>query len=152
VMDVNAAVSNALFLVEQQRGGGPLRIERRLDPQLPPILGDQAQVEQVILNLCLNARQAMSKSGGTLTVSTYVREGGVIVQVADSGPGISPEARPHIFTPFFTTRRDGNGIGLAICARIMLEHSGRIEFACPPAGGTVFTVSFPGETLQERAA
>ena len=151
-MDVNAALENVLFLVRQQRTKAPIRVERRSEPALPPVLGDPALIEQVFVNVCLNACQAMSATGGTLTVSSFVRDERVIVQMADTGPGIPQEVRPHVFTPFFTTRHDGNGLGLAISARIILEHGGQIEFSCPPEGGTIFSVSLRAISAREQAA
>ena len=151
-MDVNAALDNVLFLVRQQRTGkAPVEVERRLS-ELPPVCGDAAQLEQVFLNICLNACNAMNPAGGSLTVTSFLREGQVIVQFADTGPGIPVEVRPHIFTPFFTTRHDGNGLGLAISARIIVEHQGQIDFSCPAEGGTVFSVSLPAAAGKERAA
>ena len=151
-MDVNAALDNVLFLVRQQRTGkAPVEVVRLLS-ELPPVQGDPAQLEQVFLNICLNACNAMNGTGGTLTVKSFLREGQVTVQIADTGPGIPAEVRPHVFTPFFTTRHDGNGLGLAISARIVVDHQGQIGFNCPPEGGTVFSVSLPAAHAKERAA
>lgn len=143
-LDVNATLENVLFLVKQQRTDAPIAIERECG-EIPTVYGDPAQIEQVFLNLCLNACQAMSAKGGTLRVRSAFRERRVLVEIADSGPGIPPEIQPHLFTPFFTTRRDGNGLGLATSARIVVEHHGRIDFDCPPGGGTVFTITLPPE-------
>ena len=125
---------------------------RSPDPSLPPLHGDPGQIEQVLLNICLNALQAMNGAGGTLTVTSFVRDAFVVVQIADTGPGIPLEVRPHIFTPFFTTRREGNGLGLATSARIVVEHRGQLEFDCPPEGGTLFSLSLPIEQSLEQAA
>ena len=151
-MDQNAALENVLFLVRQQHSRALVTVVRSGDATLPPVHGDPAQIEQVFLNVCLNAHQAMSTAGGTLTVSSFARAEQVIVQVADTGPGIPAEVRPHVFTPFFTTRHDGNGLGLAISARIVVEHGGHIEFSCPDGGGTVFSVSLPVASAKEQAA
>ena len=142
-MEVTPVIENVLFLVRQQRSGAPVAIRFDPDPSLPALYGDPGQIEQVFLNICLNALQAMSAKGGTLTVTSFVRDAFVIVQIADTGPGIPLEVRPHIFTPFFTTRHDGNGLGLATSARIVVEHRGQIEFDCPPEGGTLFSLSLP---------
>jgi len=152
-LDVNAVLENVLFLVRQQRGGkATVLVEWRPGVLLPPVCGDPALLEQVFVNVCLNACQAMNGAGGTLTVTSLLRNERVLVQIADSGPGIPEAVRPHIFTPFFTTRRDGNGLGLAISARIVVEHGGQIDFSCPPAGGTIFSVSLPLGTTLEKAA
>lgn len=138
--DVNETVDKVLFLVSQQRRAAPVEVRAVLDRGLPPVLSDPAQLEQVLLNLCLNAAQAMAK-GGTLTVRSYAEERRVAIEVADTGPGIPEEVRPHIFKPFFTTKTEGNGLGLAISARIIAEHGGNIAYRCPPGGGTVFTIT-----------
>lgn len=151
-VEVSDVLENVLFLVEQQCKKAPIAVKWRAEPALPPVHGDPAQLEQVFLNVCLNACQAMNGGGGTLTVDSFLRDGRVIVQIADTGPGIPPDVRPHVFTPFFTTRRDGNGLGLAISARIVVEHGGQIEFTCPVEGGTLFSVSLPVDAAREQAA
>ncbi len=152
-LDVNAVLENVLFLVRQQRTSkATIHIVRHSEPLLPPVDGDPALLEQVFVNVCLNACQAMNGAGGTLTVSSLLRDGRVIIEIADSGPGIPEAVRAHIFTPFFTTRHDGNGLGLAISARIVLEHGGLIDFSCPKSGGTIFSVSLPIGTSIEQAA
>jgi signal transduction histidine kinase len=117
-----------------------VEVKAILDRGLPRVLGDPSQLEQVLLNLCLNASQAMA-GGGTLTVRSFAEERRVTVEVQDTGPGIPDDVRPHIFKPFFTTKTEGNGLGLAISARIIAEHGGNIAYRCPPGGGTVFTIT-----------
>lgn len=146
--DVNEGIEKVLFLIRQQLRGASVVVQPDLAAGLPPVLADPSHLEQVLLNLCLNACQAMQASGtGTLTVRTRPREGSVAVEVADTGPGIPAELRGQIFKPFFTTKRQGNGLGLAISARIVAEHGGHIGYRCPPEGGTTFTI-----TLQEAPA
>jgi signal transduction histidine kinase len=147
--DVNATLEKVLFLIRQQRNGGASEVVPELTPELPAVLADPSQLEQVFLNICLNACQAMgSQGGGKLTVRSRPGDGNVVVEIADTGPGIPADLRAQVFKPFFTTKREGNGLGLAISARIVAEHGGHIGYRCPPEGGTVFTV-----TLQQvRAA
>jgi signal transduction histidine kinase len=146
--DVNATLEKVLFLIRQQSRGTQVEVEAKLGLSLPAVLADPAQLEQVFLNLCLNAVQAMAGSPGSLRISSRAGEAGlVIVDVADSGPGISPDLREELFKPFFTTKREGNGLGLAISARIIAEHGGHIGYRCPPEGGTIFSV-----TLKEAQA
>jgi signal transduction histidine kinase len=151
--DVNASVERVLFLVRQQARGGAVEVRAALAPALPPVLADPSQLEQVFLNVCLNACQAMNGKGGTLTVRSLAADGRVTVEVEDTGPGIPEPLRQHVFKPFFTTKRQGNGLGLAISARILAEHGGHIGYRCPDGGGTVFSVTLqqarPGA---ERAA
>jgi signal transduction histidine kinase len=141
--DVNATIEKVLFLIRQQSRNGSIVLHPELAPDLPPVLADPAQLEQVFLNVCLNACQAMGArgEGATLTLRSRAAEGTVVVDVADTGPGIPADVRAQVFKPFFTTKREGNGLGLAISARIVAEHGGHIGYRCPPEGGTVFTVT-----------
>src|SRR5512137_1532098 len=146
--DVNGTLEKVLFLVRQQCRGTPIEVAADLGPSLPPVLADPSQLEQVFLNLCINAVQAMSGGPGLVRVGTRLGESGlVVVEVGDSGPGIPPDLREQLFKPFFTTKREGNGLGLAISARIIAEHGGHIGYRCPPEGGTIFAV-----TLMESQA
>jgi C4-dicarboxylate-specific signal transduction histidine kinase len=145
--DVNGCIEKVLFLVKQQSRGGVVSIESQLSAGLPHVLADPFQLEQVFLNICLNACQAMGAGGGALVIRSRSGDGNVAVEIEDSGPGIPPDLRAQVFKPFFTTKREGNGLGLAISARIVAEHGGHIGYRCPPEGGTVFTV-----TLQQARA
>jgi len=155
--DVNETLEKVLFLVRQQRRAASVEIRAEMDRGVPQVLGDPSQLEQVFLNICLNACQAMGQAG-TLTLRSFQEEGRVTVDVADTGPGIPLEVRSHIFKPFFTTKTEGNGLGLAISARIIAEHGGHIAYRCPSAGGTVFSVTLkqasaqPAERPVERIA
>jgi signal transduction histidine kinase len=156
-IDVNATVEKVLFLIRQQCRGGCVAVDPRLAQEIPPVLADPGQLEQVLLNICLNACQAMGPQGqGKLVVRTQGGDGTVSVEVQDSGPGIPQEVRAHVFKPFFTTKREGNGLGLAISARILAEHGGHIGYRCPPEGGTIFTVTLRqaqgGRPATEHAA
>jgi signal transduction histidine kinase len=142
--DVNGTLEKVLFLIRQQCRGTSTEVAASLHAPLPPVLADPSQLEQVFLNVCLNACQAMYLEGGTLTVRSLAGEGRVTVEIEDTGPGIPDKLRPNIFKPFFTTKRQGSGLGLAISARIVAEHGGHIGYRCPPGGGTVFAI-----TLQE---
>jgi signal transduction histidine kinase len=150
--DLNSTLEKVLFLVRQQRRLAAVHVETELG-EVPHVLADPHQLEQVFLNVCLNACQAMGGAGGRLTVRSRVGEGRVIVDVEDTGPGIPENVRPNLFKPFFTTKREGNGLGLAISARIVAEHGGNIGYRCPPGGGTIFTVTLqPVKATPERAA
>jgi hypothetical protein len=145
--DVNGTIEKVLFLIRQQSRNGAIVLDAQLTPALPPVLADPSQLEQVFLNICLNACQAMTGAAGRLTLRTRAGEGTVSVEIEDTGPGIPADLRAQVFKPFFTTKREGNGLGLAISARIVAEHGGHIGYRCPPEGGTVFTV-----TLQQAHA
>jgi hypothetical protein len=139
--DVNGSLEKVLFLIRQQRRTTRVEIQPDLAASLPQVLADPAQLEQVFLNVCLNAVQAMGDQGGTLGIRSREREGRVAVEISDSGPGIPPDLQAQIFKPFFTTKREGSGLGLAISARIVAEHGGHIGYRCPPEGGTTFTIT-----------
>jgi signal transduction histidine kinase len=155
--NVNLTLEKVLFLVrQQQRRTASVEIAPDFAADLPPVLADPSQLEQVFLNVCLNACQAMGGKG-KLRIRTFADEGRVAIEIADSGPGIPPEVRPHLFKPFFTTKREGNGLGLAISARIVAEHGGHIGYRCPQEGGTIFSITLQqarggGERATEHAA
>jgi len=127
-------------------------IKKVFDPSLPPIRGDRARLTQVFLNLVKNAFQAMKESGA-LTVTTrletdfQIREQGsarnrlIWVDIADEGSGIKEQDLPHIFSPFFTTKNNGSGLGLAASYAIIKEHGGLIRVESAEGKGTTFKVS-----------
>ena len=103
-------------------------------------MADRDQIVQVLINLLENARDAAG-SGGKVTVRTRTREGFVELEVTDSGPGLSDEARAKLFTPYYTTKQKGTGLGLANVHRIVTDHGGEIRVVSEQ--GAVFTVSLP---------
>jgi signal transduction histidine kinase len=129
---------------DPQKDGIALRVQ--VEPGLT-IHGDQVQLEQVLLNLLINARQAMLGKGGALTVKAAADGPGVRVQVVDTGPGIPAKLLPKIFEPFFTTKGGtgrGTGLGLSICKDIVEHHGGRIDVRSTVGKGTTFTLHLPG--------
>lgn len=141
-VDVNRMLADTLELVRAQAGAQGVALESDFATDLPPVLGSTAALQQVALNLLTNALQAMP-AGGRLHTSTRALPSGraVEVRIADSGPGVAPEARAHLFEPFYTTRTDGTGLGLALCREIVLNHGGTIELLDAP--GAVFRVVLP---------
>jgi signal transduction histidine kinase len=111
------------------------------DARLPAVPLDRDKFEQAVLNLVINALEAMP-AGGSLTVSAAVEEGELRVSVADTGPGIPPEAQPSLFQPYFSTKDRGTGMGLALSEKLIGQHGGRIEFTTGPEG-TTFRISVP---------
>ena len=112
-------------------------------PDLPRILAAPDQIGEVFMNLIVNARDAMP-DGGILTVRTCASDGHVCAFVSDTGTGIPPEVREHIFEPFYTTKGDkGTGLGLAICYRVVHDHGGEILVESQPGVGTTFEIRFP---------
>jgi signal transduction histidine kinase len=129
-----------------------IEIVKNLDPRLPMIMADPMQMQQVFLNLLMNAAEAMPQ-GGTLTVKTSGSGGteGVRIEIADTGKGIDPEIGENIFQPFFTTKHKGSGLGLAISKQFVEMHAGKISAGKNPGGGTVFTIVLPRAPLEEVA-
>lgn len=116
------------------------------------VYGNEIQLSQMLLNLTLNAMQAMEKEGGTLTIATGADEHHIYFKVADTGPGIPEEARGKIFDPFFTTKESGKGtgLGLAIVQQVVEEHEGTIAVDSREGEGTTFTVRFPLSRREEK--
>jgi PAS domain S-box-containing protein len=119
-----------------------LKVDLRLADGVPPVRGDSELLRQAVLNLVLNAVQAMP-DGGRLTVSLERRGDVALVLVADTGKGIPPEHRSRIFQLFFTTRKGGSGLGLATTFRIVQLHNGSIDFVSEPGQGTAFRIELP---------
>ncbi len=149
--DVNAIIRETLVLLEHQFRTSQIRVETSLLQELPPILGNPGKLQQVFLNLFLNAKDAMTgvEEGRTLRVATEVN-GHVSISISDSGSGIAPEHLRRIYDPFFTTktsRRDGQprgtGLGLAVTYGIIQEHSGKIHVESQVGEGTTFYLEFP---------
>lgn len=114
--------------------------------RLPRVLADAAQIDQVLVNLALNAIQAMrATGGGVLTLRASAQRSGVALHVGDTGPGVAPAVRRRLFDPFFTTRPDGAGLGLFSCRRIAEAHGGTLAVRSAPGRGAQFTVWLPGE-------
>ena len=111
---------------------------------MPEFTGDETQLEQVLLNLLLNAQNAISASGQIEVLLCYDSDTATIrMEVSDNGPGIPEELRKRIFQPFFTTRTDGAGLGLATCLKNVQYHGGSIEVRSEVGQGTTFVVSIP---------
>ena len=141
--DLAALVSQILRLVRPQAAQENVQIVCTVSPRLPAVSADPVQMEQVLVNLILNAMQAMrATGGGTLTVTLDCRKEGARVRIADTGPGISAQNRRRLFDPFFTTRPDGAGLGLFSCRRIAEAHGGAISVRSRP-GATQFTLRLP---------
>jgi signal transduction histidine kinase len=141
-LSVNQLLTETLTLLEAQAAGQSVTIERDLDPKAPQVLGSANALRQVFLNLATNALQAMP-DGGTLRCRTRGQQDRVEVRFADTGPGVAPEDRRHLFEPFFTTRPEGTGLGLALCREIVAQHGGQIELEAQAEGGAAFRLHLP---------
>jgi two-component system NtrC family sensor kinase len=144
--DLNAIIERCVLLLGHQMTLQSIELQKKLDPELPPLFCDAGQVQQALLVIMLNAVEAM-QHGGRLgiesTFDTQDRMGRVVVR--DDGPGIPPEVLSHIFEPFFTTKDEGKGtgLGLPIALGIVQQHGGNIEVDSTPQKGTTFTVLLP---------
>ena len=141
-VSVNEILNETLDLMAAQAAAQKVVIERELQPNLPPVPGSANALRQVFLNLATNALQAMP-GGGRLRCGSgeHPQQGTVEVRFDDTGPGISAEDRRHLFEPFFTTRPDGTGLGLALCREIVAQHQGRVELETREGPGTSFVIS-----------
>ncbi len=149
--NLNTTVEHTVMLVRQQVLSRPIKIELERAPGLPEVEHDSDQIHQVLLNLLLNAVQAI-EGAGTVRVETGTREGYARVVVSDSGRGISPQNLPNIFRPFFTTKGNGTGLGLSLARRIVEEHHGRIEVTSVVGKGSKFEVLLPFSMAADQVA
>ncbi|HTM37954.1 MAG TPA: ATP-binding protein [Terriglobales bacterium] len=147
-VDVNKVILDTLNLMEHQFKTTKIKVQDELTPQLPAIQGNAGRLQQVFLNLFLNAKDAMP-GGGTLKIATYNGDG-IGVVVSDSGSGIAQEHIQRIYDPFFTTKtsaqegqRRGTGLGLSVTYGIIQEHAGKIRVESAPDEGTTFYLQFP---------
>jgi signal transduction histidine kinase len=142
-VSINSVLTETLNLLEAQAASQCVAIERDLDPTLPSVSGSASALRQVFLNLATNALQAMPQ-GGRLHCHTCYEPKNRMVEIRfnDTGPGISPDVRKHLFEPFFTTRPDGTGLGLAVCREFALQHGGKLEYETGGPGAT-FRVVLP---------
>lgn len=144
-IDLNAVVKETFLLMEKPLEVDGIRLTMELDPALGAILGDASALQQVLLNLVTNAREAMAGQGGEIRIETGVAErpGWVRVLIRDTGPGISPEDLSKVFDPFYTTKRTGTGLGLSVSYGIIQDHHGTVDVQSTAAQGTTFTLAFP---------
>ena len=140
--DLNTTVEHAVMLGRQQALSKSVEITLHKDPSLPEVEHDSDQIHQVMLNLLLNALQAIDLNG-KIAVAVELRGENAVIEVADNGRGISPDHLPNIFRPFFTTKGDGTGLGLSLARRIIEDHQGRIDVTSAVGKGTTFSVVLP---------
>ena len=155
ITDVNRVVEETAALADHQLGLHKVRLEKKLEPNLPAILGDANQLEQVLMNLLINAQQAMEGRPGSVKIATRLAPGDRIeIQVRDTGPGIPEEIQAKIFEPFFTTKPagKGTGLGLSVSYGIVKNHKGDIRVESGAGQGTTFTISLPTANAAEVVA
>jgi two-component system NtrC family sensor kinase len=154
--DVTRLIETVLALSNKQLEHGHVRVQTQLQRDLPLLLAVPDQLTQVLLNLIINAVEAMP-NGGLLTITAAAQDGWLTIDVKDTGAGLSPDEVAKIFEPFYTTKSDGTGLGLAVSYGIIQQHGGRIEVNSVPASadlstegsGTTFTVRLPIQPLAD---
>ncbi len=152
-VDLNAIITDVFSLLEHQFAVSSIKARRELAPRPLPVLGIEHQLQQVFLNLFLNARDAMP-SGGWVSVTTRIEDGAAIAEIADTGSGIPSEQLARIYDPFFTTKAigRGTGLGLSITYGIVREHDGTILCDSAVGQGTRFTLTLPMAAAVQRSA
>jgi signal transduction histidine kinase len=153
-VDLNAMIEGVLVLTRGELQKHGIALETVFDMSISLVAGDRIQLQQVVLNLILNAVEAIGSAdckARRITVgSRHLNEGKIVVTVADTGPGIDPASGDQIFDAFFTTKSGGLGMGLSICRSIVEAHGGRLWVSPNEPGGSVF--SFTLSTTNTRSA
>lgn len=141
-VDINEVVQSVLFLMGKQAETQGISIIERYDDSLPIVMADSEQIQQVILNIALNALQAIGENGGQIVFRTFQNDAAdqILVEISDTGTGIPSEKLAQIFDPYFTTKSEGTGLGLSIAQRIVEEHGGIILVESEVGKGTTFRV------------
>jgi signal transduction histidine kinase len=149
-LDVNGAARDVLALLAREARKRRVRLNSILTPALPFIRGDRTQLQQIFVNLVMNGLEALEErtSERRLLIRTYLNdESTVVISFEDNGPGIAPDDATRIFQPFYTTKSNGVGMGLAICRSIAAAHGGSLTFTPATPAGTVFRLHLPLEQL-----
>jgi len=143
-VNINQVIDETLTLAAHPFRAGNVQVIKNLAADLPGILGSSNRLQEVFLNLFLNAKDAMP-SGGMLEVRSCANNGTVEVEVSDTGMGIQRENLARVFDPFFTTKATGRGtgLGLSVSYGIIKEHAGKVEVRSTPGKGTSFRLEFP---------
>jgi two-component system, NtrC family, nitrogen regulation sensor histidine kinase GlnL len=153
-VNLHKTLGDILILQKRTVGREKVTFQQQFDPSIPPILGDEALLTQLFLNLIKNAVEAVGETGFVRVTSRVLSDYSMTqkgerrarmaaIEISDDGPGIQKEQMEHLFTPFFTTKAMGTGLGLSICHKIVSEHRGMIKVDSDPGKGTTFTVMLP---------
>ncbi len=151
---INEVVEKSVGIVDHQLGLNDVHVNMQLAPDIPEIIGNPNQLQQVLMNLAINAQQAMAPDGGTVDIVTYCDDDKVYISVSDTGPGISEEVAKKIFEPFYTTKAagEGTGLGLSVTYGIIQDHKGDIRVERADSGGARFVIELPLHITRESAA
>ncbi len=144
LVDLNAILDKCLNVIRFHKKTKQVILEKKLDPEIPFISGNNVELQQAFVNILINAMQAIEEEGRVVVETRYQKETDEIkITIADTGAGISPENMGRVFRPFFTTKKDGNGIGLSIVERVIKKHGGKIQLSSSPDVGTEFMLYLP---------
>ena len=151
---INEVVEKSVGIVDHQLGLNDVHVNMQLAPDIPEIIGNPNQLQQVLMNLAINAQQAMAPDGGTVDIVTYCDDDKVYISVSDTGAGISEEVAKKIFEPFYTTKAagEGTGLGLSVTYGIIQDHKGDIRVERADSGGARFVIELPLHITRESAA
>src|SRR5262249_3493952 len=150
LVDVNGLVNSTIALLKSEIIGRHVDVEMHLARDVPPVSGDPIQLQQVLLNLFMNAMDAMAPlddASRRITVSTMTAGGSVEVRIRDSGHGIKRGEEGQLFKPFYTSKARGLGLGLAICSTIAQAHGGKLTLENHDSGGAIATLSLPANMM-----
>ncbi|MBJ6751301.1 sensor histidine kinase [Geomonas anaerohicana] len=153
-VDMAQVVADALAIVDHQLGINSVKVEQVVEPGLPACRGNANQLQQVLMNLMINAQQAMGGTAGVVRLSARrLEEGGLELRVSDNGPGIPKEIQAKIFDPFFTTKPagQGTGLGLSVSYGIVKDHGGEIRLESEEGVGTTFIITLPAPAAANAA-
>ncbi|WP_173049265.1 nitrogen regulation protein NR(II) [Nitrospira sp. KM1] len=152
-VDVQQVIEHIVALMQLEAQEHKIRLDYTIEKDLPPVLGDETQIGQVLVNVVVNAFHAMADGGRCHLAATTCPADGkrwVDISVRDTGMGIPEEAMPRLFDPFYTTKQGGSGLGLAIAYRIMQDHGGLISVSSAPGSGTSVGLRFPALVTHPR--
>ncbi|MGE4560395.1 MAG: nitrogen regulation protein NR(II), partial [Desulfobulbus sp.] len=151
-IDLGRLLERSVALIRAEASENRIEIALEMQPALKPVLGDADRLQQVVMNVCINAMQAMEK-GGRLTIALRNREdaGAVELKLHDTGAGIDSELLSQVFYPYFSTKQAGTGLGLAISQKIIADHGGSIELESEPGIGTTVIIQLPVWEQNETA-
>jgi signal transduction histidine kinase len=148
-VDLNDIVKETIYFLESHLIKSAIELQMKLSPEIPKVIADPSQLYQVLVNLVVNAIQSMDR-GGILKIETIPSGEFVRLSVEDNGYGMSEDVVGKIFIPFFTTKKDGTGLGLSVVHGIVESHGGKIEVKSIEKKGTVFSVMLPAEKSEEN--
>ncbi|MDR2660148.1 MAG: PAS domain S-box protein [Spirochaetaceae bacterium] len=148
--DINRLIKDVVKFIHYELNASGIKYKLQLEKEIPVIQIDKRYIKQALLNLIKNSIEAMSNSGGLLTIITESNEQEVKIHVCDNGPGIPEADKPRIFEPYFTTKIKGSGLGLTLVFKIIREHSGEIEVNSKLGEGACFTIKLPMPQIDNR--